>query len=302
MPARTAVTHDFQALILCGPGLSLNTFTSTPEEFPKALIPIANRPMVWYPLDWCYRMNISRITLITPPSSCKAIENALSRNPDLTSLPLPRPDILAPETLSQNTGTAEILRIPEVQAAINGHFMILPCDIISEIPGPSLLETWMIHAAGMVGSSALPGGLGVWFPTKGEHAVKGEETNFLMTAELPPAAVCPPSDSLRPHLSQLVYSSTTDTLSDITESKKAFPIRHGLIRKHGRIRMLTTTRDAHIYLLPYWTLDFLNRNPTFDSISEDLIGWWAKATWQPGLVPKLGLDQILSSSSTTPRT
>ena len=49
----------FQALILCGPGVSLNTFTSNPEEFPKALIPIANRPMVWYPLDWCYRMGIT---------------------------------------------------------------------------------------------------------------------------------------------------------------------------------------------------------------------------------------------------
>jgi hypothetical protein len=49
----------FQALILCGPGVSLNTFTSNPEEYPKALVPIANRPMVWYPLDWCYRLGIT---------------------------------------------------------------------------------------------------------------------------------------------------------------------------------------------------------------------------------------------------
>lgn len=49
----------FQALILCGPGVSLNTFTSNPEEFPKALTPIANRPMIWYPLEWCYRMGIT---------------------------------------------------------------------------------------------------------------------------------------------------------------------------------------------------------------------------------------------------
>ena len=49
----------FQALILCGPGVSFNTFTADPEEFPKALIPIANRPMIWYPLDWCYRMGIT---------------------------------------------------------------------------------------------------------------------------------------------------------------------------------------------------------------------------------------------------
>lgn len=49
----------FQALVLCGPGVSLNTFTSNPEEYPKALIPVANKPMVYWVLDWCYRMGIT---------------------------------------------------------------------------------------------------------------------------------------------------------------------------------------------------------------------------------------------------
>lgn len=57
----------FQAIVLCGPGVSLNTFTSNPEEFPKALIPIANRPMLWYPLDWCYRMGITSTQAVAEP-------------------------------------------------------------------------------------------------------------------------------------------------------------------------------------------------------------------------------------------
>ncbi|KAL8869193.1 MAG: hypothetical protein Q9174_004453, partial [Haloplaca sp. 1 TL-2023] len=217
-------------------------------------------------------MSISRITLVTPPSSRKPIEDALSRNPHLTSLPLPRAEIIAPESLSQNTGTAEILRLPEIQAVIDTNFLILPCDLLCELPGESLLETWMVQAAGMIGSPNPPGGLGVWFPTKGDHAVKGEETNFLMTAKIPEATVPPHSGSLRPHLSQVVYATTTDALNDITESKQSFPIRPGLLRKHGRIRMLTTARDAHVYLFPRWILDFINQNPKFESISEDVIG------------------------------
>jgi translation initiation factor eIF-2B subunit gamma len=55
----TMPAPGFQALILCGPGVSYNTFTANPEEFPKALVPIANRPMIWYPLDWCHRMGIT---------------------------------------------------------------------------------------------------------------------------------------------------------------------------------------------------------------------------------------------------
>ncbi|KAL8669135.1 MAG: hypothetical protein Q9168_006262 [Polycauliona sp. 1 TL-2023] len=297
MPARTPLSHDFQALILCGPGVSFNTFTSTPEEFPKSLIPVANRPMIWYPLDWCRRANITRITLITPESSSKAIEDALSRNPHLTAPDFPRPDILAPPSLTQNTGTAEILRLPEVQSSITGNFLILPCDLLCDLPGDILLETWMTHAAGIVGKSTAAGGLGIWYPTKSDPAVKGEETNFLITTQLPQPIAPSSPHSLRPHLSEAVYSITTDTLNDITESKKSFLLRYGLLRKRGKVRILTATRDAHVYLFPYWTLDFIKRNPKFDSISEDVVGWWAKATWQDGLVPKLGLDQILDPPS-----
>ncbi|MCJ1475550.1 hypothetical protein MMC13_004213 [Lambiella insularis] len=304
----------FQALILCGPGVSLNTFTSNPEEFPKALIPIANRPMIWYPLDWCYRMGITNIHLITPPSSAKAIEAALSQNPHLTSLPTPSADILVPQSLTQTSGTAEILRLPEVQAAITGDFLVLPCDIICEVAGESLLEAWMIQQAGFGGAAAATldyrgpkmgisgeksgrrGGLGVWFETKGEGSVKGEETDFVITTPLETPSVPTPEGSLRSHMSRLVYSTTTDTLRDITEEKKSFPIRHGLIRKHGRIRMLTTYRDAHIYLFPHWVLDLVRKNDSMDSISEDLVGWWAKAGWQDGLADKLRLHQVFDDA------
>ena len=137
------------------------------------------------------------------------------------------------------------------------------------------------------------GGLGVWFDTKGEGSVKGEETDFVITAPLNGPIVPPPEGSLRSHISQLVYSTTADTLSDITSEKKSFPIRHGLIRKHGKIRILNTFRDAHIYLFPHWVLEIAKLNESTDSIGEDVVGLWAKAGWQNGLGDKLGLREIL---------
>jgi translation initiation factor eIF-2B subunit gamma len=59
MPHANTSHLGFQAFILCGPGISLETFTSDTVNFPKAIIPIANRPMVWYPLEWCYRMGVN---------------------------------------------------------------------------------------------------------------------------------------------------------------------------------------------------------------------------------------------------
>ncbi|EKG12406.1 Trimeric LpxA-like protein [Macrophomina phaseolina MS6] len=303
----------FQALILCGPGVSLDTFTSSPKDFPKALVPIANRPMVWYPLEWCYRMGITNITLVTPAESAEALEAALSQNPHLTSLPSPKPDILAPEDLTQTTGTGELFRLKEVQDIIEGDFIVLPCDLVCELDGASLLESWMVEQGGLGGAtggkqnnrfipmssggeeSGRRGGLGVWYHTKGEAAVKGEETDFIATTPLPKPVVPPHSGSLRPNLANLVYSIPTDVLNDITEESKQFPIRHTLLQKHGRVRMLTTTRDSHVYFFPYWALDMIKKNEKFDTLS-DALSWWAKAGWQSGLGEKLGLRDILRPS------
>jgi translation initiation factor eIF-2B subunit gamma len=138
------------------------------------------------------------------------------------------------------------------------------------------------------------GGLGVWYETKGESIVKGEETDFIATSPIEPGPVPPSKSSLLNNISKLVYSVPTDTLNDITEEKKSLPIRHRLIREHPRIRMLSSHRDAHIYIFPAWVLDMINANEHMESIGEDVIGWWAKAGWQDGLGDKLGLREVLS--------
>ncbi|KAF4963571.1 hypothetical protein FSARC_8441 [Fusarium sarcochroum] len=294
-----------QALILCGPGSSFPTFTSNPDESPKALLPIANRPMVWYALDFCYRTGITDITLICPPTASAAISTALNTNPHLTALPLPRPDILSPTDLDQNTGTAEILRLPEIRELVTGDFVVLPCDLVCELGGDQLLQSWMVKSASLtdlLGTARLSndhrslhsGALGVWYNTKATAPVKGEETDFIATAPLPPSPITAPKGSLFSNLSKLVYSMPTDSLNDLTEDRKALPVRHGLLRAHSRVRMFTTHRDAHIYIFPRWVLDFVKENERLESIGEDVIGWWAKAGWQSGLAEKLHLESACS--------
>jgi translation initiation factor eIF-2B subunit gamma len=256
----------------------------------------------------------SDITLICPPSSASTITAAMNTNPHLTGLPLPKPDLLAPKDLDQNMGTAQIFRLPEVREIVKGDFIVLPCDLVCELGGETLIESWMVKEAGLGGATGggheftgpkmavggekggRRGGLGVWYETKGETIIKGEETDFIATSPLELGPVPPPKSSLLSHVSKLVYSVPTDTLNDITEeSKNLFPIRHGLIRAHSRIRMLSSHRDAHIYIFPAWVIDMINRNEHMDSIGEDVIGWWAKAGWQDGLAEKLGLLEIFNN-------
>ncbi|KAK0704763.1 hypothetical protein B0H67DRAFT_498757 [Lasiosphaeris hirsuta] len=298
--AVTIAAPGLQALILCGPGSSFPTFTANPDENPKALLPIANRPMVWYPLEFCYRAGITDITLVCPPSAAEAITTALNTNPFLTSLPYPRPDLLSPKDLDQNTGTAEILRLPELQALVTSDFLVLPCDLVCELGADKLLQAWMVKSASLadlLGDPRSPqgqrsGGLGVWYQTKTATPVKGEETDFMATAPLPSSSVLPPKGSLFSNISNLVYSMPTDSLKDLLEEKNGFPVRHGLVRSHPRARMLTTHRDAHLYIFPRWVMEFVRDNDRLETIGEDVVGWWAKAGWQKGLSGKLGLDSI----------
>lgn len=303
MPHATTPSPGLQAFILCGPGVSLNTFTSTPSDFPKALVPIANRPMVWYSLDYCYRMGITDITLITPHESAGALETALARDPALTSLPNPKPEILAPKDLMQTTGTGELFRLPEVQKAITDDFVVLPCDLVSEMDGARMLETWMrLNPLGLSAkNSKRKSGLSVWYPTHGLDGVstKKDETDFLATVLLDQPAVPPPSTSLRSSLERIVMNMPTDTLNDKVEEEKGFlRLRQSLIRKHGRVKMRMKYRDAGFYVFPRWIKDFAAANEHFDSLSEDLLGWWAKAGWQgPELVEKLNLSTVLGSEA-----
>ncbi|WEW54627.1 Translation initiation factor eIF-2B subunit gamma [Emydomyces testavorans] len=307
----------FQVLIFCGPGVSLNTFTSIPEEFPKALVPIANRPMVWYPLDWCYRMGITNITLITPQASKAALEASLSQNPHLTSLPPPSPTVISPEGLTLTTGTAELLRLPEVQTCIKSDFIVLPCDLVCDVPGVTFLEAWMT-AHGAVDASwdgewlesrtsslvgvggercGRRGGISVWYPTAPDGAkTKNEVPDFLAITSLDkdeaPAVRGGNNGSLS--LVKLVYTMPMDSLKDVMEEHQALLMRHSLLKRHGKIKILSTYRDAHIYIFPYWVKEMAMLNEKFESISEDLVGWWAKAEWQNGLGEKLGLREILN--------
>ncbi|KAH7347626.1 translation initiation factor eIF2B [Plectosphaerella cucumerina] len=304
--AVSAPSPGLQALVLCGPGSSFPTFTSDPDKHPKALLPIANRPMVWYPLNFLYDMGITDITLVCPASSKEAITQAFQRDPCLTTaLPLPKPTLLFPEDLEQTTGTAEILRLPAIREAITSDFVVLPCDLICEVPGEKLLQAWMVKAASLSEILGAPsstgtlreasGGFAVFYETKTALAVKKEETDFIATTPLPATPIAPQKGSLLPQLSNLVYSMPKDSLRDVMLDKNGLPLRHGLLRAHPRVRMLTTYRDAHLYIFPKWILDFINDNEPLESISEDVIGWWAKAGWQAGLGEKLGLRKILQA-------
>jgi translation initiation factor eIF-2B subunit gamma len=234
---------------------------------------------------------------VTPPESEPALQSAFKTHPALTSLPSPKPDILAPADLQQTSGTGQILRLPEIQKAITTDFVIVPCDLISELDGSRLIQQWVTLNPLTSGSgTAQRGGLGLFYPTQGLEGIshKKDETDFIATTSLPQAPVPPPQGSLRAEIERIVMTMPTDTLNDkLEEDKEVLKIRTQLLHKHGRVKLKTRYRDSHVYVFPKWVKDFAAQNPRFESISEDILGWWAKASWQKGLAEKLNMQDVL---------
>lgn len=313
----------FQALILCGPGIGLNTFTNTPQDYPKALVPIANRPMIWYVLDWCYRMGVTNITIVTPPAAKAPIEAALAQNPDLTTLPSPKPDLLAPQDLEPETPTAELLRLPEVQDAIKSDFLLLPCDLICDIPGDAFLESYLTNMAGIAGTGAdfgdhssrntnnkfgpgaegsgRRGGLSIWYNTVNrEESVKKEECDFMGTVAIDTYHKAPlqkTSDLPDGHLRKLVWTTPMSELLEEAEENKSWRVRQSLLRRYGAVKCMTKYRDSHVYFFPHWVKEFAMHNEDFESVSEDLVGTWAKAEWRkPSYRTDYGANKIFKQS------
>ncbi|OQE88409.1 hypothetical protein PENNAL_c0017G05472 [Penicillium nalgiovense] len=284
---------DFQALILCGPGGSLNTFTSRPEEYPKCLIQVANRPMVFYAIDFCRRSGVMDITLITPPLSFHPLRTALDQNPYLTSFYSPSVSVVAPKDLEMTMGTAELLRLPEVQKCITKNFLLLPCDLICELPGELILEAWIANQYVDEGSDskgdrhASPpttsyfdrqlqtrsGGLAVYYQTEHrEESVHEEATDFI--------AIAP----LQQNEAPVIHGPEGPTIPRFSLSKLLI--------------MLTTFRDAHVYVFPYWVKHLVHEQRKLESVSEDFVGKWAKSAWQKGLGDKLGLTKNFNQDTT----
>lgn len=189
--------------------------------------------------------------------------------------------------------------MPEVQKAITGDFVILPCDLVSELEGSKLVQQWMTLNPLSISAKAekAKGGMGLFYPTQGLEGIshKKDETDFIASVALPKAPVAAPQGSLRQDVEELVLSMPTDTLKDLLEEDKesSLKIRQSLIAKHSRVKIKTKHRDSHVYIFPKWVKELAAQNDRFDSISEDVLGWWAKAGWQDGLGDKLGLDEVL---------
>lgn len=184
---------EFHAYILCGNGRGLSPFSKIRTTgIPKALLPIANRPMIEYVLEWCDKAFFPQITIVCDEESRADISKALDiyqtkRQAILTENSVPSDNdgahrVAVPSPISilltdcESSGDvmytiyANATRLDELSASDGattpegksgdatapgaatvggsslqegpGHFVLLPCDFITDLPPQVLIDAY----------------------------------------------------------------------------------------------------------------------------------------------------------------
>lgn len=148
---------DLQAFIFCGKGFKLSPFSHINGDngIPKALLPVANRPMIEYVLDWCDQAQFKEINVIIEFSDFDLVVDGLrsylslrqqyfelhfkniSSHHGHCSAKLPNINFIS----SKYESTGEILQ-KELLGRITGDFVLLPCDFITDIPPQIFLDQY----------------------------------------------------------------------------------------------------------------------------------------------------------------
>lgn len=160
-----------QAVIFCGPGHRLTPMIDD-EVFPKCKLPIANRPMLSYPMTFLHSSGIKEVFVVCPSSSGPSVQafldgrTASEGGGDLMRAELVLEDsigmdLLSNSTLASASGSTSLTHSPSLDDMVssggyNGtvpallslkdrlrdDFLILPCDFITDLPLTAILESW----------------------------------------------------------------------------------------------------------------------------------------------------------------
>lgn len=230
---------EFHPVILAG-GQGSRMYPLT-EECPKALLPVGNMPLIWYPVHLLEKNGFREAIVVVRESSSRQVMEVLEGFHSQQGVQLKFSLLEVPE--QEDWGTADSLRA--LRGRVKCDLLVLSCDLVTSVPLHLLADFHRAH------NSTLTALL-----VRGEEGEEGRKKGLLSTERAIIGLTEP---------SQLVYYAAQADLND------ELVISRELLQRHPHIRLHSRLEDAHLYLVKRWVLDYLAENRSISSVKGELL-------------------------------
>jgi translation initiation factor eIF-2B subunit gamma len=221
--------NEFQAIVLAG-GKGSRMMELTADQ-PKCLLPIANVPMIWYPLHILEHSGFKEAIVIVS----ELTKSDVSASLDKLNLKI-KTEIVGIQG-AEDLGTVDSIRL--IHEKIYTDFLVISCDLITNVNILEILNLYRKHNASITALMLPVLKVPDNFTTPGLKNKQKPETDLI---------------GIDNNTGRLVF------LASASDFEETINISQKLLRKHTSFTIHSKLMDAHLYVINKWILDFLVYN------------------------------------------
>ncbi|TEB15750.1 hypothetical protein FA13DRAFT_1822870 [Coprinellus micaceus] len=239
---------EFLAVLLAGFGNELLPLTSDngDEPSPKALLPVANKPLLEYTLSWLEQSGIKDVLLIAPTIHESALHHHINSDTTASNLSI---DL---QTYDETTSHPSA-----------------PPSFSDTLP-PALRRTLSLSPYRLESTSHGAIVSTCWYPAYApEKGILVDEWGQIPTS---PALVWDPKTDSLLHV---------DTPDELDRNAEEYGLKMDMLSRYPRTRLSSSLQDSHVYVCHRKVLQLLAQKPRFESFRQDFIPWLCKIQYQP---------------------
>uniref|UniRef100_A0A3B4APG6 Translation initiation factor eIF2B subunit gamma n=1 Tax=Periophthalmus magnuspinnatus TaxID=409849 RepID=A0A3B4APG6_9GOBI len=228
---------ELQAVLMAAGGGS--RMTDLTYNTPKPMLPVGNKPVIWYPLkkEW-----VLKVIVITT----KEVQKMMSTDPKIKEVRMKLDVVCIQE--DGDMGTADTLR--HIQQKIKTDILVLSCDLITDVALHEVVDLFRAHNATMAMLMSKTHEFTETVPGQKGKKKTAEQRDFV---------------GVDHSGKRLLFMANEADLED------GLSIRKSIMRKHPRMHIKTGLEDAHLYCLKKAVVDFLTENKSISSIRGELV-------------------------------
>ncbi|XP_051943250.1 translation initiation factor eIF-2B subunit gamma [Hippocampus zosterae] len=232
---------ELQAVMMAAGGGS--RMTDLTYNTPKAMLPVGNRPLIWYPLNLLERVGFEEVIVITTKEVQKMMSTDLKLKMDVK---MKLDFVCIPE--DEDMGTADALR--HIQPKIKTDILVLSCDVITDVALHEVVDLFRAHDATLAMLMSKAHEFTETVPGQKGKKKAAEQRDFVGVDQSG---------------KRVLFMANEVDLED------GLSIRKSILNKHPRMLIKTGLVDAHLYCMKKAVVDFLTDNKSISSVRGELV-------------------------------